>query len=74
MTKVKSGVAVGGTYSRGKEHVGKKAIVEFRKAPTGKVFIEMKVRDFKVAYGRDLFLVEPLSGSGSLWVQDPKFV
>lgn len=64
---------IDGTYSRGKESVGKKAIVEFRKAPTGKVDIEVKVRDFKVAYGRELFLVEPIAGSGSLWVQDLKF-
>lgn len=30
----------------------------------------VEVLDFKTTYGRDRWLVEPLSGTGKTWVQD----
>ena len=32
------------------------------------LYVDVKVDDWKQAYGRDLFLVIPLRGSGSRWV------
>jgi hypothetical protein len=34
----------------------------------GGLYIDVKVDDWKTAYGQDLFLVIPVKGSGSRWV------
>ena len=35
----------------------------------GDLTIEVIVRDFKQSYGNDRWLVEPVAGSGSTWVE-----
>ena len=35
----------------------------------GDLTIDVMVRDFKQSYGKDRWLVEPVTGSGSTWVE-----
>ena len=35
----------------------------------GDLTIDVMVRDFKQSYGKDRWLVEPVAGSGSTWVE-----
>jgi hypothetical protein len=45
-------------------YVGKKATVKL-----GGLVVEVKVTDVKHVYGRNRFLVTPVSGSGEVWVE-----
>ena len=44
--------------------VGKTAEVTF-----GKLTVKVLVKDIKSAYGRDLYLITPVEGSGEQWVE-----
>jgi hypothetical protein len=44
--------------------IGKKATIPF-----GKLTINVRVKDYKYTYGRHRWLVEPISGTGEMWVE-----
>ncbi len=46
-------------------YVGKKAVVEL-----GGLTVEVKIIDVKKSYGRDRFLISPVSGKGEVWVEN----
>jgi len=52
------------TYKEKAERIGKGARVSF-----GKLKIEVTVLDYKYTYGRDRWLVAPVSGSGEIWIE-----
>ena len=35
----------------------------------GTIMVQVKIVDFKNSYGRDRWLVEPVSGTGNAWVE-----
>lgn len=47
------------------KYVGKKGTIRL-----GLLTIEVKITDVKEAYGKTRYQVEPVSGSGSAWVED----
>ena len=49
------------------KYIGKTAL--FRVRGVGLAF-EVKVKDFKNSYGNIRFLVEPVAGTGSAWVEN----
>ena len=59
-----------GIYSLGKEVVGKRAIFKMTNRTQKPVNFEVKIKDFKVAYGLPLFLVEPVAGNGDMWASN----
>lgn len=46
------------------KYLGKNAIVSM-----GGLQIEVKVTDVKNSYGKDRFLITPVTGSGAVWVE-----
>lgn len=74
MSKVMTKKRPQGLFSKQKIQVGRKAMLEFRKAPVGKVDVEVRIKDVKSAYGNERFLVSPISGKGEMWVQKLKFI
>lgn len=53
------------TYSEGAKIIGKKGSVW----AFGDIHVDVKVKDYKQAYGKSRWLVEPLKGSGEAWVE-----
>jgi len=39
----------------------------------GGLIVEVRVIDYKSAWGRDRWLVEPTSGSGQVWIESISF-
>ncbi len=52
------------TYKEKGERIGKTALIA-----NGPLKIEVTVLDYKYTYGRDRWLVSPVSGSGKCWVE-----
>lgn len=55
---------------KGKEianYIGKQGWIEF-----GKLMVDVEILDYKRSYGRDRWLVTPVSGSGQVWVENVK--
>ena len=52
------------------QYIGKEA----RYAPNGELCFNVRITDAKVRYGTLRFLVEPMNGSGSAWVQSTSVV
>lgn len=48
-------------------YIGKQGWIEF-----GKLMVDVKILDYKRSYGRDRWLVTPVSGSGQVWVENVK--
>lgn len=48
--------------------VGKKAVVEMG-TPKMKIKVHVKIVDVKNVYGRDLYQITPVAGSGEMWVE-----
>ena len=46
-------------------YIGKQGWIEF-----GKLMVDVKILDYKRSYGRDRWLVTPVSGSGQVWVEN----
>lgn len=51
------------------KYIGKTALFRVRLAGVGLSF-QVKILDVKQAYGNIRFLIEPVAGSGSAWIQD----
>lgn len=52
-----------------KKYVDKKAIVNL-----GGLNVEVTVKDVKISYGKERFLITPVSGSGEVWVESIKLI
>lgn len=61
-----------GTYSVGKDVVGKKAIFKLTNRTQKPVHFTVLVKDYKVAYGKPSFLIEPVEGEGDMWATNVK--
>lgn len=46
------------------KYMGKKALVSL-----GELEVEVKITDVKNSYGKDRFLITPVAGKGSVWVE-----
>lgn len=46
------------------KYVGQKGIIQL-----GGLKVEVDILDFKMSYGRERFLVTPVSGEGEVWVE-----
>ncbi len=51
-------------YKTKAERIGKQAKIAY-----GKLKVEVTVLDYKYTYGRDRWLVQPVSGSGEMWIE-----
>jgi len=51
------------------QYIGRKATISLENG----LKVEVKVLDFKNVYGRERWLVEPVSGAGQAWVENVKF-
>lgn len=56
------------TYKDQEQNIGKEAIVF-----AGGMRVMVKVLDFKQSYGRERWLITPISGSGEVWVENISF-
>jgi hypothetical protein len=36
----------------------------------GRMKVDVKIKDYKYTYGRDRWLISPLSGTGEMWVEN----
>ena len=61
------------TYSQGKALLGKRALYKQVIRPKGSYLVEVKVKDFKVGYGKTRFHVEPTAGEGLFWAEKLQF-
>jgi hypothetical protein len=41
--------------------------------PFKDMVVQVKILDFRLTYGRERWLVTPVSGSGKVWVENVKF-
>ena len=62
-----------GTFAAGRDIVGKKAVFEFKHRPQGTVQVEVRIKDFKTSWGQERYLIEPIAGRGSIWVEKLQF-
>ena len=53
------------TYKDNAKTIGKKATIGVMKG----LKINVKILDYKLSYGHDRWLVEPISGEGQVWVE-----
>jgi len=51
------------------ENVGKTGTIQ-----AGGLIVEVQVKDYKNSYGRDRYLVTPVSGQGEVWVENVNIV
>jgi len=61
-----------GTYSIGREVVGKTALVPIARGMDDSVVVHFPVtiKDYKNTYGKDRYLVIPVGGKGEFWAQN----
>ena len=52
------------------KYVGKKVGVNF----TGNVIVYCAVQDVKIAWGKERYLVSPVSGEGEIWVEHVELI
>ena len=50
--------------SKIEQFVGKKGTIK-----AGGMIVEVEIKDYKNSYGRDRFLVSPVTGKGEVWVE-----
>lgn len=51
------------------KYVGKKGAVFL-----GGLSVQVTIKDVKTSYGRDRFLITPVTGSGEVWVESVKLI
>jgi len=49
-----------------KEIIGREALIPFGKKG---VQVRVEITGVKSAYGRDLYKIEPVAGTGSMWIE-----
>lgn len=47
-----------------KTYLNKKGIVR-----VGGLEIKVTIKDFKISYGKERFLIEPIAGNGEIWTE-----
>jgi hypothetical protein len=53
-----------------KERIGQRGIIETKKP---RLVVEVTVLDHKALFGSDRYLVAPVAGSGTAWVENVSF-